>query len=635
MKKSIIYICLSLGLASFTGCRDYLDVIPDNIATIEKAFTNRVSAEKFLFTCYSYMPQHTDPEKSPGFLAGDDMMTNYDDPLVPDYPNVIAARISLRQQNINNPLLNYWDGEQGVRSLFQGIRYCNMFIEEIHNARDMSQDEIAQWTAEVKSLKAYYHFYLLRLYGPIPVIKENMGLNTSPEKVSLFREPVSEVIDYICELIDEAVVDLPPDSYLPTEDLGRITKPIALAIKAQARLWDASPLFNGNKDYSNFIDKRGIHLVTQEYSAEKWAIARDAAKEAIEAAEAIGKSLFYYQVAPGYSFSDQTIAKLNIRGAFSQPWNNEIIWGDTHNTQYLQYHSQPRFSESDAFGPFMHHSGTLRMAQLFYSDKGIPIEEDPSYYPSSQWYGLQTATEVDKYNISVGYETVNLHFHREPRFYANLGFDGSTWYGNAKKDDNTLSVVKAKFLQPTGDVGRPNNVNATGYFPKKYLNFETVLSNTSWTQKRYSFPIIRLADLYLMYAEASNESQGPNAEVFKYLNPIRKRAGLNGVEASWANSTNPNKPQSKEGLREIIQQERLIELAFESSRFYDLRRWKLAKEYLSMPMQGWDISGKTSVDYYRVTTRRSNEFTTRDYLWPIKLDNLLTNSNLVQNPGWE
>lgn len=625
-----------LGLISFAGCRKYLDIVPDNIATLEKAFTNRESAEKFLFTCYSYMPQHSDPEKSPGFLAGDEMLVNYDDPLAPDYNSVIASRISRGQQNINAPYLNYWDGEQGVRSLYQGIRNCNIFIEEIHNARDMSQDEISKWTAEVKFLKAYYHFYLLRLYGPIPIIKENLGLNTPPEKVSLFREPVTEVVNYICDLIDEAVINLPPDSELPTEDLGRITKPVALAIKAQARIWDASPLFNGNKDYASFIDKRGKQLISQEVSTEKWLVARDAAKKAIEAAEAVGKSLYYHQVAAGYSFNDETLVKLNIRGAFCESWNNETIWGDTHNTDYLQRHSQPRFTaDGGGFNNFMHHSGTLRIAQLFYSNKGIPIEEDPSYYPNSEWYGLATATTADKFNISPGYETAKLHFNREPRFYANLGFDGSTWYGQAQKNDNTLSVVRAKFGQDAGDVGRPNNVNATGYYPKKYLHYGTVISASNWTAIRYPFPVIRLADLYLMYAEASNESQGPNAEAFQYLDLIRKRAGLNGVQASWLNSTNPGKPDSKEGLRQIIRQERLIELAFEGSRFYDLRRWKLAKEYLNMPMQGWNIMGKTSEEYYRVTIRRPSQFTTKDYLWPIKLADLFTNSNLIQNPGWE
>ena len=248
---------------------------------------------------------------------------------------------------------------------------------------------------------------------------------------------------------------------------------------------------------------------------------------------------------------------------------------------------------------------------------------------------MQVAGFDDRYYIGQNYETAKLHFNREPRFYANLGFDGSTWYINAQSDDNNLAILGAKAMQSSGRRGQPGNVNATGYFPKKYLHYETTHTSNTYTQKRYAIPIIRLADLYLMYAEALNESQGPSTEVFQYLDEIRSRAGLNGIEASWLNSINPNKPSTKEGLREIIQQERLIELAFEGSRFYDLRRWKLAREYLNKPMRGWNAWGETSADYYQVTTLRSRSFEKRDYLWPIKLDNLFISSNLIQNPGWE
>ena len=238
------------------------------------------------------------------------------------------------------------------------------------------------------------------------------------------------------------------------------------------------------------------------------------------------------------------------------------------------------------------------------------------------------------YYIEDNFETANLHFDREPRFYANLGFDGSTWYGNDQRTDEDLYIIRGKAGDPSGQ-SLYTNINATGYYPKKYLHYETVISDNSWTQKQYSFPIIRLADLYLVYAEALNEIQGPSGEVFEYLDEIRLRAGLNGVEASWANSTNPSKPTTKEGLREIIQQERLIELAFEGSRFYDLRRWKLAQIYLNKPLKGWNYWGKTSEDYYQITTLRTREYTHKDYLYPIKLSNLFVNSNLIQNPGWE
>jgi hypothetical protein len=153
---------------------------------------------------------------------------------------------------------------------------------------------------------------------------------------------------------------------------------------------------------------------------------------------------------------------------------------------------------------------------------------------------------------------------------------------------------------------------------------------------RYAFPVIRLAELYLSYAEAMNEYNGPSAEVYTYINLIRTRAGFpDGVIKDWADhSTNATKATTKDGLRGIIQKERLIELAFENHRYWDLRRWKLAKTYMNRPIKGWNIGFKEKEDYYQLIDLHNQKFETRNYLWPIRTYVLSVNSNLVQNPGW-
>ncbi len=122
----------------------------------------------------------------------------------------------------------------------------------------------------------------------------------------------------------------------------------------------------------------------------------------------------------------------------------------------------------------------------------------------------------------------------------------------------------------------------------------------------------------------------------QYLNLIRERAGLSSVESSWTNfSTNPSKYTTKDGLRDIIRQERSIEMAFEGSRFWDLRRWKTAPQELSKAIYGWDIQQPTYEDYNRRVLLYSPQFIApRDYFWPIAEANLQVNPNLVQNPGW-
>jgi hypothetical protein len=140
-----------------------------------------------------------------------------------------------------------------------------------------------------------------------------------------------------------------------------------------------------------------------------------------------------------------------------------------------------------------------------------------------------------------------------------------------------------------------------------------------------------------LYAEALNEAYGPSPEVYKWIDTIRFRAGLKGVEESWKASSNTNKPYNQEGLRDIIKQERLIELSFEGQRFYDLRRWKDAEKYLNgSVIRGWNNESMSVDNYYKLTTYVSREFKTpRDYLWPLRLNTLIINSNLAQNPGWK
>jgi hypothetical protein len=109
-----------------------------------------------------------------------------------------------------------------------------------------------------------------------------------------------------------------------------------------------------------------------------------------------------------------------------------------------------------------------------------------------------------------------------------------------------------------------------------------------------------------------------------------------GVKESWAAySTKPNKPDTKDGLRQIIQQERTIELAFEGKRFWDIRRWKMIDELNVQPL-GWNIAGETVEDFYNVipVAQTPVKFTVKDYFWPIKESDLNVNKNLIQNYGW-
>jgi len=632
-RKSIGLALLLLIAAGMSSCKkSYLDVVPDNVATIDNAFANRNEAEKYLFTLYSYLPQEGHPDKNPAFSGGDEAWTYW--PMTEDFFYLDPYNIARGNQNRADPYMNYWDGYDG-KSLWQGIRACNTFLDNLDKVTDLQPYVKVRWVAEAKFLKAYFHWYLFRMYGPIPLMDKNIAITAPPEDVKVYRQPADSVVNYIARLLDDAAAGddntgLPNVITSASTELGRVTKIAALAIKARVLVTGASPLFNGNNDFAGLKANNGKLLFNPQYDATKWTRAATACKVAIDAAAAAGLKLYYF-TSGITAVDDVTKVEMNIRNSVCEKWNSELIWGLTSSgnpTFWLQEFAIPQLDPNninlDLKGKL---APPLKMAELFYTKNGVPIEEDKTWDYTNR-FKLRTTTSADA-GMQNGYQTVGLHFDRERRFYADMAFDGSTWFMK-----NGTYNVQSKLEQYSGKK-QSRLYSITGYYTKKIVNWSLVFSSTNVTLESYPWPVMRLSDLYLLYAEALNES-GNSAAALPYLNQIRARAGLQSVESSWTNfSTNPAKYTSVSGLRDIIRQERSIEMAFEGSRFWDLRRWKTAPQVLSAPIYGWDILQSSYEDYNRRVLLYSPRFVApRDYFWPIKEYNLQVNPNLVQNSGW-
>lgn len=638
-KKYFIFLLI---LMAFSSCKDFLDVVPDNVATIEYAFRDKIGAEKFLASCYTYLPNTGDVYADPAIMASDETWTfeNYH-----DFSNYNSFFIKLGKQTSNSPYLNYWSGENYGTKIYQGIRNCNIFLENVDQVGpELEGAEKARWVAEVKFLKAYFHYYLLRMYGPIPLIRINLPVASGMEEVRVYRDPFDDCVKYISELIDEAVPDLPLSILEVTTEMGRITQPVALSIKAELLVMAASPLFNGNEDYASLKDNKGTALFPATFDNGKWIKAAEACKTAIEVTESAGHQLYLF-TDQTYALTDSTRRLQSLRCVVSDLWNKEIIWGNTRNSaQNYQNFTLPFFSTDNINkvpwkGMVV---PTIRMAELFYSNNGVPIEEDPNYDFDNR-FQVQAAPISHKLYIQKDFRTAKLNMNREPRFYANLAFDGCYWYGNGRYKDvgkglasETPWPILMKLGQTSGKSGSMR-YSITGYWAKKPSHYQTTVNSSGGAAfVRYAYPIIRLADLYLMCAEALNESvAAPTQEVYDNINKIRTRAGLGGVVESWANfSKYPLKPTTQDGMREIIHRERMIELSFEGKRFWDLRRWKKALAEYSKPIQAWNIEGTTEIEYYQLLTIGDLSFSTRDYLWPIRDQDIRVNRNLVQNLYW-
>jgi hypothetical protein len=630
MYKKIIVFVLLFGMFS---CDEYLDIVPDQTQQIDLLFERREVAYSALATCYAYLP------KNDGVYTSFMMMS--DEVTTPIAKETDGIRIMKGQQSSSNPKFGLWSGWQDQGSLWEGIRHCNVLIENIYNVVDMTEDEMDIWAAEAKFLKAYYHFLLFTYYGPIPIVDENLPINASDTEVRVKRESIDNVVNFIVETIDQAILHLPA-RVLSSNDLGRIDQVIAKSIKSRVLTYAASPLFNGNTEmYSDFINEDGEHFFNQNYDVTKWERAKTASLDAINTAIENGVGLYeFISTPPGFEedFEDQFLQSMyNTKYSIVDKWNTELIWGNSNpvrgndwwQMQAACMMKNPNASSVEAAWQWV--APTLRMAEMYYTENGLPIDEDLSFDYVNRYNSISVSGS-QSLQAQYGSSTAVLNLDREPRFYSSLAFDrgyNRTW--------GSLWQLKMKKGESHGRIANSDDYLITGYGLKKLVHPDSEGDGYSKIVT-YSWPLIRMAELYLNYAEAVNEVDGPSADALSSLNLIRDRAGINSVEDAWGNpefSSNLNKHTTQDGLREIIRNERLIELSFEGNRYNDLRRWKLAEEYFNSPVKGWSVDESTVEDYYTIKQVGVRSFNSpRDYFHPISINEITINPNLIQNPGW-
>jgi len=654
MKKVKIFIFVAIFAIS--SCTPYLDVVPDSTRTIEDVFSIKDEAYNALAKIYSYLPSPYNPDNSE-WLLGDEFIGRLDYDI--NETRLRACRIMRGLQSANNPRISDWTGNGGGKKLYEGVRLCNIFIENIHLVADMDEEQKKEWKAQAIFLKAYYNFLLIRKYGPIVIVDKSVPADAKPETLFAYREKVEKCFDYVIQLMNEAIPNL-KDMIVGTE-LGQIDKIGASAIKARVLLYRASPFFNGNVDYfDDFLDKYKDKkpFFSLEYDHEKWNDVIKACNDAIALAESFNKGLFTYQAGIYYG-DDKKVFEENpevmqqlydLRMLIVTPWNKELLWGFSNidiNNAGLPQATQIR----QPVGPWNLESGgptndagwswqwlgvNYTVAERYYTENGLPITQDINFDMAKMHAEFVVpAPDESSYEQYIGLlqpnvSTINLYVNREPRFYANLGFTGGYWRGH---------MVQIPTMMFSG--GLAGKSHATDWFETgigtQKLVHPISTSGSMNRQGRYPMPIIRLADLYLMRAEAENEYNGPSDKVFKDLNKVRLRAGIPTVEDSWENSglaRNPEYLRDKDKLRDIILQERGIEFAFEGIRFWDMLRTKRAIREFSAPIWGWNADGANFIDFFTLGVKQQRKFTMRDCLWPIDLNEMNTNSNLIQNPGW-
>ncbi|GHT56016.1 membrane protein [Bacteroidia bacterium] len=654
MKKNI-YKTIIAAMCIFPACSDYLDIVPDKSFTLENIFSTRSDAYNALAKIYSYLP--TDSKQNSYWLLGDEWVN----PLVQNtnYTLWQPIRIMERRQVTDEPFLGTWSKKStgGGKPLYEAINTCNIFISMIDGVRDMEPDKKEDWKAQATFLKAYYHFLLLRQYGPIVLMDKVVTPDDDPASLYASRSKIDACFKYIVETLDAAI----PNLLLRRtgNELGQIDRLGAASIKARVLLFRASKFYSGNDDYSDFLDHDGQPFFPQdnaERTKAKWEDAVTAINTAITLCEGNEVALFKYT---GRKLPDDTEdATLNpvnmqrlydLRMVICDRWNEELIWGNSN----VVAADNDLFSDGNIVLPIgytgVEHGNTYacrnylgatyKTLERYYTKNGLPLDEDNTFDRSTMHELTRTPGTGDaayaetRGILQPDVETINLYLNREPRFYANVGITGGYWRSHSVRIRTSFYADAAGGFS----IARPNNFFWTAIGAQKQVHIDNMVAPRNLVV--YPTPIIRLADLYLMKAEALNETlSAPNGEVYEAINKVRRRAGIPDVEAAYTGSFVKSAPimgkhLTQIGMREIIRQERAIEFAFEGHIFWDMLRYGKAPEEFSTPVLGWNY-GAIGADFFQQKVIQPRMFTLRDCLWPIDLGELDKNSNLIQNPGW-
>lgn len=614
--KFLNYITVILLIMTFTSCSDYLDQKPEDILTLEKVFNDKTRTEDWLAGIYSNIP---DPYwgmiRDIGYDAfGDDMApsTGWEQ---------FGWDVIAKQRGDWNPTSNwgsdYWD------ILPKRIRSAYIFIENVKElpAQKVSEEEVRIMKNEARFLIAYYNFLLIQAYGPVPF---NDGIRTADEDLLNERRPYDELVSWIDNELKEVSEELPA-TYSDASKFGRATSIMALAVRARMLLFAASPLVNGNPDYSGYTNSLGEPLFNATYDPQKWVRASNACKELIDAAHQAGHDLYYEYNDDGSI--DPFLSYQNMLFRKTTDGNTEILFArpDVNHWEYDK-HAQPRGTAGNGgLGV------TQSLVDAFFMENGLPIDDPNSGYVekgfsqssefrNTKWIEVQGNQQGKEGQVTLP-NTYNMYTHREPRFYISVLYNGA-WY---RRENRTT-----RFMKDEWDGGPTHDAPQNGYLARKKVHPDHDPRNG--TNPYRPGILYRLGEAYLNYAEALNESDPGNPDILKYVNLIRERAGIPDLPGGMNQSE----------MREAIHRERRVELNCEMGlRYHDIRRWKIGEETLDREFYGMNFFGSQYCDdennpdcYFVRKPYQERQFSKKNYWIPIHQTELDINPELVQNPFW-
>ena len=579
MKKIIIYLAtMLLAAMTFTGCYD-LETSPGDKVNEGTFYKTGDHAHQGLMGIYGMLRLNEAYGYQFCFDHLGDIAYGY------NYYMMFLATYTDRDGTIQA----HW------QTFYDGIHRVNTFIRSVKGMRGIITDEqINEYVAEAKFLRAMFYFSLTDLFGGVPYYDESTNVNEEFMNLKQPRSSLEEVRAHILEDLDEAI------KYLPVEhaasEYGRATKGAAYALRGKVHLYD--------KEWQSAINdfEEIVYNKSNNYG---YALDDDYARvfKLYNGAKS-PETVFSIQNKSGVGteYGMQIQALMGCRGAYGSCWNNTVP--STQLVDMYEFKDGRPFNWDEIFPGYNAMTPEQRKELL-------SVEMDGS----GTIVGLR---EADTAKILSAYTC------RDPRLMATVIVPYSHYMGNIGRTTN-VDLIFALDHNLAGNANGGTIQNNAGWVSYLYRKFVTegdqggAISNRLHTP--FAFPLIRFADVLLMLSEAYNEAGQLDKAVTEF-NKVRARVGMPGLNSGPAWMVVSNKEQ----MAERIRKERAVEFAGEGLRFSDLRRW------------GYEIAHKTlnNVDAVNIYGEPiyTHLFTERDMLWPIPGVERERNKELTQNPGW-
>nr|WP_319510286.1 RagB/SusD family nutrient uptake outer membrane protein [uncultured Draconibacterium sp.] len=585
MKRIIYPVIVLMGIWFMVSCNsaDFLDETVTTDLDEATVFSDSTYTTAFLTDIYTNIGFASNFDRFNDWGTSSGGLQTACDEAEPRQLSAITTDVQFATGTVNSVIV---DNSSWIRP-YENIRKVNQLLKHLPEV-PIAEGRKEIYAAEARFLRAWYYFVLVRHYGGVPLIGD--VVYTRDDEINTVRNTFAECVDYIVSECDEAAKVLPNNP--SGRERGHAGAGACMALKARVLLYAASPLYNGSDFASEFPDIKPL-LGYPEYSAERWKLARDAARQVI--------SMNAYSL-----YIDN--AEEAGRGFYRQYIPSDWVADGAYSGTILEHKRAMGRWRENLFQPPSRGGG----------GGGWPYQELVDAFPMKNGKAITDPNS--------GYDPNDPYANRDPRLFNSIVYD-QVPLRNASIESVPVNIYLGNYNgQPAGQdavyTGTP-----TGYYFKKQQHKQAAANY--FIEVNQARPLMRYAELLLNYAEAQNEYEGPTTDVFEILKNIRERAGIEpGEDGMYGIDSGMN----QEAMREFIQNERRVELAIEGFRIWDVRRWMIAEQTDNKTMHGMEITRNGEEASYKTFEVRKRIFRKAMYFWPIPYAEVAKSPELVQNP---